>query len=385
MRKHHLLLAYIFIALFSVHSLSLDSLVKDEPSGGGKLLGKLKSAFSHKEKASPPNKISPALYDHLVQVKETGAKNQEAAFYSETFPGSDEIGVIKEGGNRLEHPYGVPNASTNCGVSVCSAFEQAFLAFIDLEGQVKVVQTKDLIHWSKPASVLGDMVQTARYVNCFTFNYQPYVTCGNLLTHSKDAKTWEKPTPLPFGDAAFAVTMLQDRDTLVAACSGKDNCVYLTSSVDAINWKPLRKVDNWKTQLPVSLFIRWNSPQIGWVSNNGIVFTETVVTNVDDRGWDRWALRATGDETPLKTKHPISMSSLGNNTWLAYLGENNKAYETSTKSPTDWSEPSLLKNIKTNFPVCVFEHTFYRPDYRRQSLVIYIDFHGLIYIKSPSY
>jgi hypothetical protein len=351
MTKHHLLFLYIFVAIFSANSMSMDSTAADEPKH--RLFGKLKSVF-HRDKAPRPNKISPALHDHLVQERNKGEAKQEALVYSETFPGSDEIGVIKEGANRLIYPYGVPNVSTKCAVSVCTALDQSFLAYIEPEGCLKVVQTRDLIHWSKPTNVFGDAVQTTNFLHCFSFNDKPYITCGNLLTHSKDGKTWEKPTPLSFGDSTLYVTMQAHNDTVYAMLTGKDNCVYYTTSRDTLNWEPLERVRKWKTQFPVCI-------------DTGIIY-------IASRACE-WDYIPEAKESAWKTTRPISMCKSGSNRYLAYLDEDNNVY---MGAP----EVKPLKRVKTKFPVCIFEHTFYTPRYNDELFIAYIGLDGRIYMKS---
>jgi hypothetical protein len=397
MRKHHLLLAYIFMIIFSLPSITMDGSVTVDgaPREHHGIRGKLKSLFTphHREAPPPPpskhedtrpaaprtNVVSPALGAHLQGMQDgVDRRKQEASFYSETFAGSEKAATVK-----IEErgPMGVPHALTDYAVSVCTIKDQAFLAYIAKEGGVQVVQTKDFLHWTKPVNIFVDAVKDVTYLNCFTFQDHPYVTCGNLLTHSKDGKTWEEPTALPFGDALF-VTMIAEKDTLVAALTAKDHCVHLSTSNDTLNWKPIKKVDGWQTQLPVCLVAATqNDSQIGWVANDGSVFTATVCSDLDTYSWGQWAKRTKGLETPAKTQHSISMCKHGNNIWIVFVDERKNIYFTA-EDGSKWSAPSPLEKIKTDRPISIFVHTFYKPEYDDKLFVAYKGIDGQVYIKS---
>jgi hypothetical protein len=390
MRKHHLLLAYIFMAIFSFTSIAMDGAdIMNGPSRKNRVFGKIKAVFSrHSHETTPahgdtrPNGESANLAaQHQKPPEGLDPRKQEASLFSETFPGADAMTSVKV---HERGPMGVPHALTDHAVSVCTIQDHAYkeqicLVYLGKDSLVYAVQSHDLLHWTKPIKVFGDEIQASTYVHCVAFKYQPYVFCGGKITFLKDGINWAPPYNLEHWENSLFVTMQAHNDTIYAAHTGKDHHLYFTSSEDAVHWKPLKRIGKWETQLPVCLVYE-SAIQAACVTNTGSTFIASLA--------HEWNYIPQSKDSMWKTKHPISLCEYGNNLWVAHLGENNKVYISVTRNAynedKEWSEANLLKIVQTDQSVCLFEHTLYKPEYDKSIFITYTGLDGQVYITSPA-
>lgn len=383
MKKHHLFLTYIFLAMFSLSTIAAEQQEKKSVFSGLKA----KLSGNYKKEKTP----QPVLHANAEQqpVQHIQVKQKKLEFL-EVFPGVDQsegVNVEKLG------PIGVPYAITDHAVSVCTVQDPSYqnmtlLTYLGKDALVYAVLTKDLKHWTKPTKVFGDEPQTSTYIHCAAFNFQPYVFCGGKLTFSKDGVVWEEPYPLEHAENSLFVTMCQEDNLLVAAHTGKDHFIHLSTSEDARKWKPLRKVCSWQTKMPVCLIPK-REMWIGWVPDSETIYTATVVTNFNDHGWDQWSSSTKGNEIKWEAKHAIKMAIgacvYDRSVEIVFLGENNKVYFSYThNNGMDWSEAKPLKSITTDQPLCIFDHTFYKSDYRKRLFFAYTGLEGQVYIISQN-